>query len=122
MVKEVDDRADEEGERRAVIEAAAVIVEEWSNVDESSEEDRRESFIGSISAVCRSNVEVEQEVRKVPMLECADIVKSPRNGYEGGGVLGILCVKAIRKMPNVPMIAGRVGLGLMMLLPMVGDE
>lgn len=77
MVKEVDDRADEEGERRAVIEAAAVIVEERSNVDESSEEDRREGFIGSISAVCRSNVEVEQEVRKVPILGCADILMSP---------------------------------------------
>lgn len=89
MVKEVDDRADEEGERRAVIEATAVIVEEWSNVGESSEEDRRESFIGLISALCRSNVEVEQEVRKVPMPECADIVKGPRNGYESGGVRGI---------------------------------
>ena len=77
MVEEVDDRADGEGDRRAVIEVAAVIVEEWSNVDESSEEDRRESFIGSILAVCRSNAEVEQEVRKVLMLECVDIVKNP---------------------------------------------
>lgn len=76
VVKEVEDRADEEGERRAVIEAAAAPVEEWGNVEESSEEDRRESFIGSRSAVCRSKVEVEQEVRMIPMLECADIRKS----------------------------------------------
>jgi hypothetical protein len=77
VVKEVEDRADEEGERRAVIEVAALTVEEWRNAEESSEEDRRESFMGSRSVVCRSKVEVEQEVRIIPMLECADIVKSP---------------------------------------------
>ncbi|KAF9919927.1 hypothetical protein FBU30_010361 [Linnemannia zychae] len=49
VAKEVDDWAEEDGERRVVIEAAAVAVGEWSSVEESSEEERRKSFIESRS-------------------------------------------------------------------------
>jgi len=78
VVKEVEDWAEEEGERRAVIEAVAVAVDEWGRVEESSEEDRRDSFIESSSLVCMFKVDVEQEVRRVPLVECADMAKSPR--------------------------------------------